>query len=195
MNDQPVQSQYTIRRKLLTVFGAKFHILDANGRLIGFSRQKAFRLKEDIRVYTDESQSRELMSIMARNVIDFSAAYDVTDTSTGTKLGALRRRGLASLMRDEWIVLDSTDQQVGVLTEDSTAMALVRRFLPLGNLVPQNYRLRSGDGNVFAQYRTHFNPVIHKMSVAVESHCPISPHVVLAGGILLLAIEGRQRSS
>jgi hypothetical protein len=41
------QTQFTIRRKVLTLLGAKFHIYNAQGDLIGFSRQKAFKLKED----------------------------------------------------------------------------------------------------------------------------------------------------
>jgi len=57
---------YTIRRKILTVFGAKFHVYREDGSVAGFSHQKAFKLKEDIRLYTDESMAEELMSIKAR---------------------------------------------------------------------------------------------------------------------------------
>src|SRR6185503_13579603 len=46
------ESQYMIRRKVLTLFGAQFHIYNAEGKVVGFSKQKAFKLKEDIRVYT-----------------------------------------------------------------------------------------------------------------------------------------------
>ena len=46
-----------------------------------FSEQKMFRLREDIRVYSDESKSQEVLSIKARQILDFSAAYDVVDTA------------------------------------------------------------------------------------------------------------------
>ncbi len=189
-----VQSEYTIRRKIFTVLGAKFHIFNQSGEMIGFSQQKAFRLKEDIRVFTDESKSQPLLSINARSVIDFSAAYDVTETSGGASVGALRRKGLSSMVRDEWMVLDPSDTQIGSIKEDSTSLALARRFLPMGNLIPQKYHLTSGPNAVYADYRTHFNPFVHKMSVSVYNDCPISPLLVLAAGILLIAVEGRQEN-
>ncbi|MSR57317.1 MAG: hypothetical protein EXS05_06565 [Planctomycetaceae bacterium] len=59
-------TEYTIRRKVLTLFGAKFHIYNTAGAVIGFSQQKAFKLKEDIRVYSDESMQNERVAIEGR---------------------------------------------------------------------------------------------------------------------------------
>lgn len=53
-NIQPGEA-YTIRRKVLKLFGAAFHIYNPAGAVVGFCKQKAFKLKEDIRVYTDET--------------------------------------------------------------------------------------------------------------------------------------------
>jgi hypothetical protein len=184
------QTQFTVRRKVLSLLGAKFHIFNEEGKLIGFSRQKAFKLKEDIRVYTDESMSRELLSIMARQVIDFGAAYDVVDSSSAEKVGALRRQGLRSLLRDQWLVLDEEDRQIGIIEEDNQLFALIRRFVT--NLVPQSYHLLDGDGRQLARMHRHFNPFVQKLTVTVEDDDTIDPHLVLAAGILLVAIEGRQ---
>ena len=84
-------SLYTIRRKVFKILGGAFHIYGPAGELIGYSKQKAFKLKEDIRVFTDESCTVELLTIQARNIIDFSAAYDVTDPAGGGVIGTLRR--------------------------------------------------------------------------------------------------------
>lgn len=187
-----VATEYTIRRKVFTLFGGKFHIFNREGELVGFSKQKAFKLKEDIRVFTDESMETPMLQIAARSILDFSAAYDVTDSKSGQKVGALRRKGMASIIRDEWDVLDPQDNPIAKLREDSTSLALVRRFLPLGNMIPQHFVL--GDGtNAFADMRTHFNPFIHRMTVSVNADCPFHPLLVLAAGVLLVAIEGRQQ--
>lgn len=69
--------KYTIRRKVLKIFGAAFHIYDAQGQVIGYCKQAAFKLKEDLRIYTDESMQRELLRISARHIIDFGATYDI----------------------------------------------------------------------------------------------------------------------
>ena len=52
-----------------------------------FSEQKMFRLREDIRVYDSEDKSREVLNIKARQIMDFSAAYDVVDTEMNLKGG------------------------------------------------------------------------------------------------------------
>ncbi|MGE0757310.1 MAG: hypothetical protein AB7O38_09830 [Pirellulaceae bacterium] len=186
-------TQFTIRRKVFSLLGAKFHIFDAQDRVVGFCQQKAFKLKEDIRIYADETKSRELLRIGARSIIDFAAAYDVVDSASNTKIGALRRKGWQSMLRDTWSVLSPTEQEIGQIAEDSTALALVRRLLPLGNLVPQKFALRQGDGPALAEFRTHFNPFVYRLTVTVPANCPVSPYLVLGAGILLAAIEGRQQ--
>ncbi|MDP6467624.1 MAG: hypothetical protein QF918_07790 [Pirellulaceae bacterium] len=188
-----VATEYTIRRKVFTLIGGKFHIYNREGALVGFSKQKAFKLKEDIRVFTDESMQQPMLAIAARSIIDFSACYDVTDSKTGQKVGALRRKGMASMIRDEWDVLDPQDNPISKLREDSTSLALVRRFLPMGNLVPQHFVL-GNDTNQFADMRTHFNPFIHRMTITVNADCPFHPLLVLAAAVLLVAIEGRQNN-
>ncbi len=187
-----VATEYTIRRKVFTLFGGKFHIYNREGALVGFSKQKAFKLKEDIRVFTDESMDQPMLAIAARSIIDFSACYDVTDSKTGQKVGALRRKGFASMIRDEWEVLDTQDNPISSLREDSTSMALVRRFLPLGHMIPQHFVL-GDDTNQYAEMRTHFNPFIHRMTVSINADCPFHPLLVLAAAVLLVAIEGRQK--
>ena len=41
------------------------------------------------------------------------------------KAGTLRRKGLRSLLRDEWEVLDTNDRVIGQLFEDSIGLALL----------------------------------------------------------------------
>lgn len=183
-------TQFTIRRKILTILGAKFHIYDASGGLLGFCKQKAFKLKEDIRVYDDESMTDERLVIQARSIIDFGAAYNVVDGQTRQMIGALRRKGFKSMLRDEWEVLDAGDRPIGTIQEDSTFLALVRRLLT--NLVPQTFHLRDAEGRELAQLSTHFNPFVYRMTVTVHDNCPLHPYLVLAAGVLLAAVEGRQ---
>ena len=85
-------NQYLVRRKVFTLAGAKFHIFDPDGNLVFFSKMKAFKLREDIRLFRDESMSDELLLIQARQIIDFSAAYDVLDSKTGEKIGVFNAR-------------------------------------------------------------------------------------------------------
>jgi uncharacterized protein YxjI len=191
MTDPFLQDHYLIRRKVFTFLGKKFHVYDSAGQVMGFSRQKAFKLREDIRIYSDETEKEERLLIKARQIIDFSAAYDVVDAKSGSKVGALRRKGFASILRDSWEFLDASDRPIGMIEEDSMFMALVRRFLT--NLIPQSYHAKAGETDI-AKYHQNFNPFVFKLRVELEpgARDKIDPRLVLAGGILLAAVEGRQ---
>ncbi len=184
--------QYLIRRQVLKLFGGAFRVYDPQGALVLFASLKAFKLKEDVRVYADEAARTELLQIKARQIIDISAAYDVVDSTSGEKIGALRRRGIKSLARDEWLFMDAEDNEIGTIREDSTALALVRRFL--ANLIPQSFHAEM-DGRPVCTYRQHFNPFVLKLEVdfSADFSGALDRRLGLAAGILLCAIEGRQR--
>lgn len=180
---------YLVRRRLWSLVGAKFDIFDAQGRQIGFSKQKAFKLKEDIRVFKDVSSETPFLEIHARNVIDFSAAYDVFNEA-GVCIGTWKRKGMKSLLRDTWIVEDSVGNEVGLVQEDSLALALLRRSLC--SIIPQKYTLSTPDGRTAARYERCFNPFVFKQRTIIYSEVTIPAMLILGGAILLAAIEGRQ---
>lgn len=182
---------YTIRRKVLKIFGASFQLLDPEGQAIGFCKQKAFKLKEDLRVYSDESMTRELLSIQARQIVDFGAAYDIVDARDGVKVGAARRKGLRSIVRDQWEVLDASDAPAGTVLEDSAAKALLRRFIAI---VPQTFELKTRDDQPVATLKVHFNPFIYRMTVSLHDGSLMDPRLILGTAMLVAAIEGRQES-
>ena len=184
---------YLLKRQAIALTG-KFRFYDPAGRLVMFSEQKMFRLREDIRVYDGEDKAREVLSIKARQIMDFSAAYDVVDTELNQKVGVLRRKGLRSLLRDEWEVLDANDRVVGQLFEDSMGMALLRRLL-LGNWLPQNYDMTVGETRV-ADLKQNFNLVRYELNLdfSMDITHRLDRRVGIAAGILLAAVEGKQDS-
>jgi len=183
-------SRYMIRRKIFTLFGAAFHIYDASGQLIGYSRQKAFRLREDIRVYRDESRQDEILLIKARNILDGWGIYDIIDSASGELLGTWKRQLWKSMLRDQYSLHDAAGTQIGVLAEDNMTLALLRRFV-FGALLPQGYRVMLGDRAV-AEIRQRFNPFMMKVDVTMAADCGLDSRLILAVGILLVALEGRQ---
>lgn len=181
-------TQYRIRRQVLRLFGAGFHVYDGD-RVVAFCKQAAFRLKEDIRLYTDDSQREELLWIRARQIVDFAASYDVVDAATQQKVGALRRRGFRSMLRDSWELLDVEDRPIGKVEEDSMGMAMLRRFV--ANLVPQRFHL-TGPGGRDAVLKQRWNPFVYSLEVTVPAEFGIDKRMVFATAVLIAAIEGRQ---
>ena len=186
-----LHNTYLLRRQVFALAG-KFRVYDPSENLVLFSEQKMFRLREDIRIYSDESKTQEVLNIKARQIIDFSAAYDVMDSMTGEKVGTLRRKGWRSMLRDEWEVLDANDQPRGMLFEDSMQLALLRRLL-LGSLLPQNYDLTLGETRV-ADLRQRFNLFRYELDLdfSMDIARTLDRRLGIAAGILLATVEGKQ---
>ncbi len=187
---------YTIRRKILKIFGAAFHIYNAKGEVVGYCKQKAFRLREDIRIYTDDSCTRELLSIRARNIIDFAATYDVF-LASGELLGSFRRKGLSStFVRDHWLVYGPDERPLGEVRELGGMTAILRRWIDLVSLFsPPTFEVVRPDGRPVALLRQHFNWFVYRLGVAIAPDASSDGWdelLVLAGGCLIAAIEGRQ---
>jgi uncharacterized protein YxjI len=191
MDQRFEKNMYLIRKKIFKLAGAAFHIYDSMGELLFYSKQKAFKLKEDIRLYESEAMNEELLYIQARQVIDFSAAYDVIDSKTNEKVGALQRKGFKSMIKDEWIIMDSSDREIGIISEDSMTLALIRRFLT--NLIPQTY-ITTMNGSKVATYKQNFNPFVLKITAdfSVDTDKAFDRRLGIAAGVLLASIEGRQ---
>jgi uncharacterized protein YxjI len=185
--------RYLLKRQVFALTG-KFRIYDPTENLVLFSEQKMFRLREDIRVYSDESKMQEVLVIKARQIIDFSAAYDVVDSTTGQKAGTLRRKGLHSLLRDEWEILDANEQPLARLFEDSVGRAMLRRLI-LGSFLPQNYDITIGNERV-ADVRQRFNLFAYRLDLdfSLDPSRRLDRRLGIAAGILLAAIEGKQSS-
>ncbi|MCC6489443.1 MAG: hypothetical protein IT364_18235 [Candidatus Hydrogenedentes bacterium] len=184
-------THYLVRKKIFKLLGDAFHIYDSMGSVLFYSKLKAFKLKEDIRLYTGEDMRSEVVSIRARSILDFSTAYDVVDSQTGELTGTLKRKGLKSLIRDSWIIMDAQGRDVGTIEEDSTALALIRRFLL--NILPQSFT-GTVNGQVVFQIRRHFNPFVLRMELdfSPDTQGLLDRRLGIAAGILLSAVEGRQ---
>lgn len=182
---------YTVRRQIFKLLGAAFHIYDPNGNVAFYSKQKAFKLKEDIRVYTGEDMQNEVLTIKAKNIIDFSAAYDVFDPTTQTKVGVLKRKGMKSILKDEWIIMDANENQIGLIQEDSMMLALIRRFLT--NLVPQSFD-GTINGRKVCHFKQNFNPFVTKITLdfSMDINSLLDRRLGIAAAVLLCAIEGKQ---
>ena len=103
---------------------------DSPGRPVCFVRQARFKFKEDIRFYTDDSASQELMRIKARQRFDPRARYDVT-AADGSKIGEIQKVFGKSLLRSTYLLYDSDGKEVASATEANLIVALFRRLVGL----------------------------------------------------------------
>lgn len=188
------------RRKFWVLAGAKIFIRPAGSeQIVGFIGMKAWKLKEDIRVYSDESRQQEFLRIHARNILDIAATYDVFDSKTGQLVYSLRRQGLQSLfVRDHWDILDKNGTVVGAVQETSSNLALARRYLDLIPIVgpfldlalafiPQIYSITVHNAPA-GTITHHKNPIIVKMTLDTSDITPSTDSRLTTAITALLSI-------
>jgi len=203
--------QLEFRRRFWKIAGAEIYIDDpASQQEVGYIRMKAWKLREDIRIYTDRGMQREIAQIHARQIIDFGATYDVIDGVSMQQSFSLKRKGLRStFVRDHWDLLDNNGNAFGYIQETSSGLALARRWLevlPYGDLiglifsfVPQTYTINmtQADGtSTLAGTITHRkNPFIVKMLLDTSiAQVPVSPLVTLSATALLSIVDASKNS-
>lgn len=189
------QHRYILKRNAFSLMGRKSRMFDEQGNLLFYCERKAFKLKEEIRVFADESKTREMLLIKARSVFDFGATYDVTDATSRQVVGALRRKGMKSILRDEWEILAAGDQAIGKVSEDNAVVALLRRFVDIVSLVlPQSYHIEVY-GQPIGAIKQNFNPFTlhYTMDLTGDTRGALDRRLAVALAILLLNVEGRQQ--
>jgi hypothetical protein len=175
------------RRKIFAL-APTFEIFDLQGTPLVYCQEKLFRIKDDIRVYQDSSKSVELLRIKQRNIMDWAGVFDVTDPATGQRLGALRRKGWRSFLRDEWHILDAYDRQVGVILE--TGPAWLRRIF---KFLPYSFAL-SLSGQAAGTFDQHFSLVTYQatMTLGAWPAGTIDRRMAFAAALLLMAVEAKE---
>ncbi len=112
----PIAYPLTFSFKILS-FASQFSVRDSGNNLIAYARQKILALKEAVTVFADEQQTRQLFSIKADRIIDWSARYNFTSVQ-GVSLGAVKRRGMRSLWKATYDILEG-DNPVMTIQEEN----------------------------------------------------------------------------
>jgi hypothetical protein len=95
----------------------KISIANKDGNPVFFVRQQLFRLKEVIDVFADSTLSKQLYTIKADRIIDFSARYNFTN-DRGQTLGAVKRRGIRSLWKAHYEIFEGDQVAFSIQEED-----------------------------------------------------------------------------
>jgi uncharacterized protein YxjI len=93
----------------ITTLSNDFTAQNASGQTIAYVKQKMFKLKEAITVYSDESKTRVLFTISANQWLDFSAAYSMFDANN-KEVGKIARKGWHSIWKAAYDIVDQNSQ-------------------------------------------------------------------------------------
>lgn len=174
---------------------------DAQGAPVCYVKQKMFKLKEDIQVFTDSSKSRQIASIRANKVIDWSARYYFTD-GEGTEIGSVGRQGMRSIWRARYDVFkpgdDTADFKIQEENPWSKVMDSVIGGIPLlgmfsGYFFHPTYLASRADGTPIMRVRKQ--PAFFEGKFTIEKLADLSPQeeISLIYSFLMLLLLERSR--
>lgn len=104
---QGIQYPVTLSFKILAL-ASQATVTDATGRTILYTKQKMFKFREHVEIWTDPSQGTRLAEIKANKVIDWSARYNFTDAQ-GSAIGSVGRRGWRSMWKAHYEAFNPGD--------------------------------------------------------------------------------------
>ena len=102
-----IQYPLTLSFKVLAL-ASQATVTDATGRTILYTKQKLFKFREHVEIWTDKSQGTRLADIKANQVIDWSARYHSTDAA-GEAIGSVGRRGWRSMWKAHYETFNPGD--------------------------------------------------------------------------------------
>ncbi|WP_034057573.1 LURP-one-related/scramblase family protein [Lacinutrix jangbogonensis] len=90
-------------------FSNDFTAKNTNGITVAYVKQKMFKLKEAITIYSDENKTKIDYTIAANQWLDFSAAYAFKDAQ-GKNIGKIVRKGWASIWKANYQIIDQHEK-------------------------------------------------------------------------------------
>jgi hypothetical protein len=123
------QSRYRIKRRFWSVLERTFRVSTLDGQLIMLVKHPILRFREEFVVFGDDAQTVPLLRIKARQIIAINFVFDIVDANSGMLLGAVQKRGVRSILRDRFLILDPAGNEIGMMEEQGAS--ILRRFLPI----------------------------------------------------------------
>jgi uncharacterized protein YxjI len=154
-------------------------IRDATGNSVLYVKQKMFRLKEKIEVFSDSDVKQKLFEINADRMLDFTANYRFT-AADGTDWGTVRREGMRSLWAAHYDIYEQGQIDMTIreeepwkkLVESLIGEIPILGFIAIYMLNP-SYLVRMADGR--AVLRLVKKPSIFERYFVVERLGEIDP--------------------
>ncbi len=101
----------------IVALAPQLKVTDAAGEPVCYVKQKMFKLKEAVEVFTDDTRAEKLCEIKADRIIDFSAKYTFF-TNNDEAFGAIRRKGMRSIWKAHYEILDHETPELEIREEN-----------------------------------------------------------------------------
>lgn len=177
-----------------------FYAQDATGRTKAYVKQKLFKFKEHVTVFSDESKQQIDYEIKADKWLDFNTSYRFLKTN-GQSIGRLARKGWRSLWKASYELYDENDQQDLIITEKNPWTKVFDSMLgevPIlsmftGYLFNPSYLIKRPDGAIVCTFVKQ--PSFFGRKFLLHQHLPFEhgEEERIKLGVMMMALLERRR--
>ena len=148
-----------IKFKIGTIYN-DLTITDNDGKYIGYVRQKLFKLKDHVQIYSDDTKTAIAYEVKADKIAGLNVCYAFTNHQE-TPLGKVARKGAKSFWKANYLIYNSLDEHEYTIREenpwakvwDSIAGEIPVINLLTGYFANPKYLVKDNDGKGIARLK------------------------------------------
>ena len=173
---------------------------DATGATKAFVKQKLFKFKEHVEVFSDESRSEKLYDIRADKWLDFNTTYSFS-TKEGESVGRLARKGWRSIWKASYEIYDKNDHQDLIIQEKNAwvkVMDAILTEIPVlgifcGYFFNPSYIVKRMDGTLVATFSKSASFLGRKFTLVQDATFLQGEEQRIHLGLMMMALLERRR--
>ncbi len=181
----------------ISTLSSDFTITDTEGNFVGYVRQKLLKIKEEVKVFSDESRTQELFNINATKWLDFNSTYNVTDVN-GVYFGSVKRHGMRSLWRATYSIMDENEQVIFTVSEKNPWVTFFDNAIgeiPVinfftGYFLNPSYLVKDNNGQIFFELKKVRSLLCRRFSLHKQQDIPDDKEsLVILSLFMILLLE------
>lgn len=190
---------YTFKFNIAT-FHNDFVMKDITGQTKAYVKQKLFKLKEHVRVFTDETESQIAYEIKADKWLDFNTSYSFLKQD-GSSIGRLARKGWKSLWKAQYELYDENDHQDLIIQEKNAWVKVADGLLseiPIlglltGYLFNPSYTVKRPDGTLVCMFKKMPSLMGRTFQLTKEAEFESGEEDRIKLGLMMMSLLERRR--
>lgn len=184
----------------IATFHNDFIVRDNSGATRAYVKQKMFKLKEHVRVFTDESETELAYDIRADRWLDFNTVFSFNKPD-GNSIGKLVRKGWKSIWKASYELYDENDIQDLLIQEKNPWVKVCDTLLseiPIvgmltGYFFNPSYSIKRPDGTLVCSFTKDASFFGRKFSLNKENQFEQGEEERIKLGLMMMVLLERRR--
>jgi len=184
----------------VTSLANDFNVIDSKGESLAYVRQKMFKLKEAISVFSNENKTELLYKINADRIIDFNASYSFTNADEEV-IGRIGRKGAKSILKAHYEIFNKDNKQEFVINEENPWTKVgdaVLGEIPVvgiftGYFCNPRYAIKRTDGTIVARLSKEASFMGRKFKLEKLAEMKDGEEERMVLGLMMMSLLERRR--